>query len=206
LKTHIPTHYNGSIYIFAIKNMPLELSLSTDLLQKVQTTLAAEGKVVSIEEADGLLKQQVTRIKLKRLAMRGLNAKEASKLVGICAQTAGAIYRDPEFRKEVTASLEGVFDEIDGDFKVKQKTLHEMLEEQALESFNDLVRMLKQGDLNPSLKVRVHQDFMDRAAETAKHSPKSSSAPNLDAEDLARAVQAAREMDEARSTKLRRIS
>lgn len=144
-----------------------------------------------VEEAR-LLSTAVVRSQLMRLAQKGLNASEAAKVVGISAQTARLHYA--AFRREVLERVESVFADVDAAYAGKRKLLHEMLEEQAYSSFEELVSMLGSSDLHPALRVKINQDFLDRVEDTQKMH-KVNSAGALTAEALASAAKVAREMD-----------
>lgn len=141
---------------------------------------------------DRLLKTAVTRVRLLRLAMRGMHASDAAKEIGIHATTARQHYSDPDFRREVIKKVEGAFFDVDSAFAEKQKTLHERLEEQASKSFEELVTLAADSDLHPALKVKIHQDFLNRTDESK---PLSGTSYKLDPASLHRAAVSAREMD-----------
>lgn len=131
-----------------------------------------EGQASAASEVETrLLTTSVVRTRLVRLAMRGLNAKEAAKLVGIHELSARTHYRDPDFRRAVLSRVDGAFAGTDAEFVEKSKTLTERIEEQASKSFEDLVRMLDPlqfGEkINANLRFRIHNQFLDRHAETA---------------------------------------
>lgn len=140
---------------------------------------------------DRLLTTSVVKIQLLRLAMRGFNATEAAKVVGVSAQTARSHYADPEFRSAVAAKVDAAFADIDEAFVRKRKSLHEMIEEQAYRSCEDLIEMLDSPDLHPSLRAKINQDFLDRVEESAT----VQRAVKLEPADLRRAAQVAEEMD-----------
>lgn len=134
--------------------------------------LEGEGSLECASEVETrLLKTSVIRTRLVRLAMRGLSAKEASKLVGIHEISAAAHYRDPEFRRAVLSRVDAAFAGTDAAFVEKSKTLTERIEEQASKSFEELVRMLDPmqfGEkINANLRYRINTQFLDRHAETA---------------------------------------
>lgn len=139
-----------------------------------------------------LLKTAVTRVQLLRLAMRGMHASEAAKQLGIHAVTARGHYADPSFRREVLGKVEGAFADIDNAFTEKQKTLHERLEEQAAKSFEELVALADQDDLHPALKVKIHQDFLNRTDESK---PLTGHTTKIDPTWLHHAAGVAKEMD-----------
>lgn len=90
------------------------------------------------------------------------------------------------------AKVESAFEGIDKAFEQKRKGLHEMLEEQALKSCEELISMVEMPELHPSLKVKIHQDFMNRVEASA---PQSKSTYKLDPGELRHAGKVAQEMD-----------
>lgn len=153
--------------------------------------LALDGALEGFSR-DRLLTTSVMRVQLLRLAMKGLNATQAAKVVGCAPETARSHYATPEFRRAVLEKVEQAFEGIDAAFIEKKASLHEMLEEQATRSCEELIQMLEGSDLHPSLRVKIHQDFLNRvedSAPTAKHSYK------MDATDLRHAAKVAQEMD-----------
>jgi hypothetical protein len=158
-------------------------------------------------EADTNLNKTILRMKLKRLAVRGTTVTDAAKLLGVHTTTVRNIYQEPDFRKECFGALEEAFEGVDSTLAAASATLEEKLHQQALESFNSLVQMLNTEPLTANQRIKVHQDFMDRAAESAaKRVNINKPSVQADAEALTRAAQAAREMDKALDRKLKRIS
>jgi phage terminase small subunit len=160
------------------------------------SNMSEETADVNLDELeplrDRLLTTSVTKAQLLRLAMKGLNATQAAKVVGCSAETARSHYASVDFRRAVLAKVEEAFEGIDAAYESKRKNLHEMLEEQALKSCEELMQMVEQPDLHPSLKVKIHQDFLNRVEDSAqqtKHSYK------MDPTDLRHAASVAREMD-----------
>jgi len=152
----------------------------------------ADLNLDGLEVRDRLLTTSVTKAQLLRLAMKGLNATQAAKVVGCSAETARSHYATPDFRRAVLAKVEEAFEGIDLAFAERRKDLHQMLEEQAYSSCEELIAMVGNPDLHPSLKVKIHQDFLNRVEDSAqqtKHSYK------MDANDLRQAAQVAKEMD-----------
>lgn len=145
-----------------------------------------------------LLRTSVVRTQLVRYAMRGMNASEAAKVVGIHPSTARMHYADPDFRKAVLGKVDAAFAGTDAAFLERTKSLTERLEEQAAKSFEELQEMLvpegKFGTIAAGLRYRVHKDFLDRHAETA---PVSRVQVKLDPMQLKVAAVAAAEMDDA---------
>jgi len=140
-----------------------------------------------------LLTSSLMRVQLMRLAMKGLSATEASRILGIRPETAMKHYRSREFRDAVLRKVEGAFADIDRSFVDKQKTLHEKLEEQAARSFDDLVRMLEDKTLSPSHRIKINQDFLNRSEQTQPMARVTTG--GVDAEALRRAAVAAQEME-----------
>lgn len=138
-----------------------------------------------------LLSTAVLRSQLMRLAQKGLNATEASKVVGCSPQTARLHYS--AFRTEVIQRVESIFADIDAAYANKRKDLHQALEEQAYTSFEDLVAMLGDDKLHPALRVKINQDFLNRVEDSQPMHRVNNGA--LEPEALAQAAKVAREMD-----------
>jgi hypothetical protein len=143
------------------------------------------------EQFRGLLTSAVVRAQLLRLALKQIPAAHAAKICGVCVATAQAVYRDPEFRREVLRKVESAFGDVDAAFAAKRKGLHEMLEEQAYESCQDLIDMLQNPDLHPSLRVKINQDFLNRHEESST----IQRGFKMDPSDLRHAAKVAQEMD-----------
>lgn len=139
-----------------------------------------------------LLTTSVTRQRLLRLAMRGMHASEAAKIVGCNAMTARSHYSDPDFRRAVLARVDSAFSDTDAGFIERTKSLTERLEEQAMASFEQLRAMLDEEDIGKNLRYRIHTQFLDRHAESA---PVSRSQISFDSSQLKVAALAAHEMD-----------
>lgn len=138
------------------------------------------------------LRMSVTRVKLMRLAQRGLKANEAAKALGISKDQALHHYRDPDFQREVMGRVSTVFGELDTEFQSKALTLREKIAVQAERSFDTLVKLLDEDKLTTQLAVKVHQDFLNRCEDTQ---PKTLvSHQTVDPEQLAIASIAAQEM------------
>lgn len=165
--------------------MPLTATLPPEV-----TTLQIEE--VSID-ARFLLKTAVQRVQLLRLAMKGINAKRASEIIGCSHAHAAAQYRDPDFRRQVLAKVDRAFEDVDLGFVEGKRSLHELIETQAMDSFKDLVELLKE-DIHPSLKVRIHQDFLNRC-EDSQPQHKVNAGHRFSPEELQRAALTAREID-----------
>ena len=149
-----------------------------------------------------VLKQAVNRAQLLRLAMRGITAKTAAKILGVGESVALFHYRDPEFQKEVMRRVSGALQTGDGLFVEKAKTLHERLQEQAERSFEDLIKMLEDDRLQPHLRVKINQDFLDRCSDSQKEATLNHKTVPLDPNQLALAAQTAVEMDLRREGKV----
>lgn len=149
-----------------------------------------------------LLRTSVTRTQLLRLAMRGLHASEAAKVLGIHVSTARSHYSDPDFRRAVLAKVDGAFSDVDAAFIERTKTMTEKLEEQAHKSFDGLLKMLDPTaygrEISPNLEAKIHLEFLNRTAET---SSVNRSLVSLDPMQLSVAAKAASEMDNVREMK-----
>jgi hypothetical protein len=151
-------------------------------------------EIESVEPLNrGLLKSAVRRTQLLRLAMRGMDAKQAALAVGCSHAHALQVYREPEFRRQALAKVESAFASIDASFAAHKLSLHEQIEEQAERSFLNLVELLNQ-DIHPSLKVKIHQDFLNRCEESQPQH-KVNMGHKFSPEELQRAALTAREMD-----------
>ena len=188
----------GTLDIGAIE---ARLDLYPDLLD--YDAEAHSGPVdISIYE-DKTLINAVVRTRLKRLAMRGMNATQAAEEVGWSPQTVRNVYRDPSFRQEVLGSLEGVFSEVDTIFKDTQMSMNEKMELRACEAFDLMWELMKSEDTSTNQKIKIATDFLDRSDITNKrHTTINKNAEVLTAEALARASTAAQEMDLIRAGKL----
>lgn len=145
-----------------------------------------------VEVRERLLKTAVTRVHLQRLAMRGLNATEAAGRLGISPATARSHYADPDFKREVITKVNSALGGVDDAFEKQTQTLYERLEEQAAKSFDELLLLAETESLHPALKVKIHQDFLNRVEDTK---PLSGSSHKVDAQWLHRAAGVAKEMD-----------
>lgn len=150
--------------------------------------LSVEGLELDRER---LLSTEVCRAQLLRLAMKGLPAAQAAKVVGCSAETARAHYRSPDFRRACLAKVEAAFEGIDEQLFQKQKSLHEKIEEQASRSCDELIMMVEDPDLHKSLKVKIHQDFMNRVQDSSQ----VTRSMKIEPADLAHAAKVGREMD-----------
>lgn len=163
-----------------------------------QTPAATRFSEASSEDLrTRLMRTAVDRIRLKRLAMRGLNATEAARVIGCHVTTARTHYADAAFRQEVMGMVNGAFAGTDAAFVERTKSLTERLEEQAGKSFQALVDMLNPvthggRQVSDNLLFRIHTGFLDRHGETAAI---SKSHITLDPMELTIAAKAAREME-----------
>jgi prophage DNA circulation protein len=184
----------------------LELML-TDTQEQGTDALKKSNIVPFTNASEQNINKTVLRMKLKRLAMQGTTAVDAAKLLKISTAGVRAIYAEPEFKQSVQQALSEAFEDIDNTIAVESATLEEKLLMQAQESFNALVAMLNGSEhLTANQKIKIHTDFMDRAEATAakRVNVARPSSAKMDAETLARAAQAGREMDEARMARLKR--
>ncbi len=138
------------------------------------------------------LRKSVLRMQLLRMAMRGINIKEAAMALDISPDQVAVHYRDPDFQKEVIRRVSGAFQDPDSEFVDQKKTLLEKVNDQAEKSFDRLVQILDQRLLAPKDEVRVHQDFLDRAKDTSKIERRE---VLIDHQALANAAKVASEMD-----------
>lgn len=166
--------------------------------QEAVESLQVQDEMVDFQSR--LLKTEIAKLQILRLAMEGKTATEAAKVMGLSAETVRGYYRDPEFRLAARKKVEAAFADVDGAFRERRKTLHEMLEEQAYRSCEDLIEMLNSDDapLLPSLKVKIHQDFMNRVNDSK---PLSGAVMKLDPAELRHAANVAAEMDNVISIK-----
>lgn len=171
--------------------MPLAIELPLEtLLQEASPAISMD-----LKERARLLRVEVQRTQLLRLAMKGLPASKAAEFIGISAATARSHYLDPDFRRSCLSKVEAAFADIDDAFIHKRKSLHEMIEEQALSSFKDLCGMLCDADLMPSLRVKINQDFLNRCEESSPQANINVSGHRFTPEELQRAAAVAREVD-----------
>jgi hypothetical protein len=147
----------------------------------------------AVETDPRLLTVALRRARLLRCALRGLNAKAASRVVGCSHHTARAVYADPAFKARVRAQFGQVFEGIDDAYATAQLTLHERIEGVASKAFDLLQQIMEDETKQPALRVKVAQDFLDRNPETqAGHTV---TARDEFVEALAAAQDAARDMD-----------
>lgn len=148
------------------------------------------------------LRRSVLRVQLLRLAQRGLKAKQAAQALNIPESQALTHYRDPLFQKEVMLRVSTVFSGSDNEFASRALTLHEKIQQQAEKSFDELARLLQEDVLPTSLKVKVHQDFLNRSEESQPMTKVTHSGMPFDAEKLAIAAVAAEEIRASMEGKL----
>lgn len=151
-----------------------------------------------------LLQMVVLRQQLLRLAMKGVNAKRASELVGVHHHTVLGIYKDPMFRKEVLGKVGGAFEDVDGAYVAQRKSLHERLAEKAETAFGVLVEMLEDKEGLPSLRAKVAMDLLDRNPETQQGHTITRISPALESEQLIQAAHIARQVD-SKVTPIRKV-
>lgn len=153
---------------------------------------AVADEAISVDKVGArALRINIIRVNLARLAMRGLTAKQAAKALNISHEQAYKHYRDPEFKRNVLGRVSEAFGASDERFAEQKLSLTELINEQAYASFFDLVALLKDPECTVSLKAKIHQDFLDRTQEGAKHSV---STQNIDASQLAIAAKVALEI------------
>lgn len=126
--------------------------------------------------------------------MRGMNASEAAKALGIGHAIALHHYKDPKFQEEVMRRVSSVFGVMDKNFNTKVLSLTERIQQQAEKSFEDLVNMLEDDKLSAHLRVKINQDFLDRCEDTKKEAGVTNNV-KIDAGQLLIAAQVALEMD-----------
>ena len=157
--------------------------------------LPSEGTLESTAQEEGKrqIKTAVRRAQLLRLAMRGVDATTASRLVGCRPETARKVYADPAFRRLALGKVEGAFAGIDSAYFERKKGLHERLTEKCERAFEELVSILEDPSTSPVLKTKVAFGFLDRNPETQPGYTVASS--KFDPEQLREAAQVAKEME-----------
>lgn len=153
------------------------------------------AQVLESEPRTRLLQGVVLRQQLQRLAMKGLNATRAAQVVGCSKDTARAVYRDPEFRKEVIGRVDGAFADVDAAFIDQKRSLHQRLADKAEDAYEALCVMLDSQDTLPSLKAKIAMDFLDRNPETQAGHTVTKLGELVHPEQLAQAARIGREMD-----------
>lgn len=185
----------------------METLLDLDALETLESAQGqGASKVVSIADRDLRLQQVVRRLRLRRMACQGLNAKQAAEALGLAPATVRDIYRDPAFRAEVKAQMSEVFEEVDEDLKEQTMTLHDKIEKLAWTSFSKLEYLLTEEntDLTDYQRAKLCEGMLDRAVEKTRINAKEVKMPTFAAEDLARASVAAREMQTSLERRLKR--
>lgn len=132
---------------------------------------------------------------LLMLAIEGLSAAKAAKIVGCSVETARTVYRTPDFQQMVMEQVDATLDEGSCAYRKRFMSLQEALHAQAMNSFQDLVGMLQREDLSAGLRMKINQDFLDRVAETS-HKGQLGVTMRWDPKQLSLAAKAAQEMDE----------
>lgn len=152
--------------------------------------LAAES---AASAEPGLLRAQVLRAQLLRLATRGLNAREAAQIVGYAHHTVQKYYREPDFQATVRRRVEHALG--DGDERVLEQrmTLADRLRQKSETAFTVLCEMLDDPATHPGYRMKIAQDFLDRNEETQGGSIVTRR--TVDPEQLRHAAQVAAEMD-----------
>lgn len=152
------------------------------------------------------VQQAVQRLKLRRLAAKGVNAKQAAEGLGLHMNTVRSVYRDPQFKQEVMAAVNGAFEDIDDEIVARQRSLEEEMEALAWDAFSILKDKLTSGDakLTDYQRAKLAEGVLDRMQATAKYSKNIQVGTKLEADDLVRASQTAREMEHSLQQKLRR--
>lgn len=142
-----------------------------------------------------LLKTAITRAQLLRLALRGLNARQASEALSISVYSARSHYADPSFRSQVMTRVEGSLAYADEKFDAQAKTLHAKLAEAGERAFDELVDMLGTKTTPLGLRVKIGLEMMDRHPElSATRKSEVHHTHALTAGDLALAARTASEM------------
>lgn len=143
-----------------------------------------------------LLRREVQKRQILRLALRGLTAKQTSEALGIGVYTVRAWYADPEFRRVVLSKVEGALAYADETFLRQNKTLHQKIAEKSESAFEKMCEMMDSPNVSEGLRLRVCQDFLDRNPEAAKHSSvEHEHMHRFSAEELRNAAKTASEMD-----------
>lgn len=142
------------------------------------------------------LRDSVVRVHLLRLAMRGMKAKDAATAVGCSEATARRHYADREFQREVHRRISKAFADSDTSFLYERKNLSDLIETQAYSSFHELVKMLdgEFGTLRPETRMKIHQDFLNRTADSRQQ---AGVVHTWDPDSLRVAARTATEMDTA---------
>lgn len=170
----------------------MEPGLDADTVEK-GTLRPAEVDRLIAEASNVQLTQAVRRTQLIRLALRGVTAHRAAKILGCSPSTVLATYKDPQFRQACMARLSNAFQEIDEQIAKEKRTLHERLAEKSEEAFEKLCDMLDSDSTPVHLRAKIAMDFLDRNPETQPgHTVRTE---RFDPEQLAAAARTAAEMD-----------
>lgn len=138
------------------------------------------------------LRRAVRGAQLSRLARAGLPASKAAEVVGCSPSTARSAYRDPAFQRRVLGSVEDTYAPVDEAFVEHRQGFHQLLEEQAYKSFDDLVKMLDNPHLQPGLRAKINLSFLDRHPESQEGNVRTH---KIDPAALMLAAAVAKEMD-----------
>lgn len=145
-----------------------------------------------------LLRREVQRRQILRLALRGFTAKQTSEALGIGYYTVRAWYSEPQFRQQVLSKVEGALAYADELFQKQSKTLHAKIAERSEKAFDKLCEMMDSPGTSDSLKFRICDSFLDRNPEASKHSAVDHTGQvdhRFSTEELALAARAAEEMN-----------
>lgn len=140
-----------------------------------------------------LVRQVARRAWLLRLAMRGLNAKEAAAIVGCSPAVVRDMYRDDNFKAEVKRRINVALDTGDEKFVAAQLTLAEKIRRKGDKAFEILCTLLEDPDVHPATRVRIAQDLLNRNEETQAGFQVTKK--TFDTEKLRHAALVAAEMD-----------
>lgn len=140
---------------------PLEVDLQDGLAEAVE-------RVEFEPQARKLLRSEIVRAQLLRMALRGLTAKQSSEALGCSYWLARQAYSEPEFRRKVLSKVEGALAYADELFTKQNKTLHERIAEKSEKAFEVLCELLESPSVHPSIRMRVGQDLLDRTPDVSK--------------------------------------
>lgn len=148
------------------------------------------------EQVKAGLRRAALGEKLVRMAMKGVTASEAARLVGCHQQTALMYYKRPDFRKRVMNKIQGAFEGVDEGFSEELESMHEKLKRAAEKSYDELMAMLsgEVAGVQVGHKIKIAQDFMNRNPDTQAGFIHRNG-DKLDPDQLRLAATAAREMD-----------
>lgn len=151
-----------------------------------------EGESLRQQVQPQALPKEVMRARLLRLALRGQNARQAAQACGYAYDTVRRIYADPAFQADFRKRVDLAFEDVDTEFIQSQKSLADKVSEKANTAFTVLCELLESEQTLAGHKIKIAQDILDRTAETATFSPRTTA---LDADKLRAAALAARDMD-----------